>query len=36
VDIEEDTISRQGGQGVVDVHSAASGEGLDGKPYSEY
>ena len=36
VDIEEDTISRQGGQGVVDVHSAASGEGLDGKPYSDY
>jgi general secretion pathway protein G len=36
VDIEEDTISRQGGQGVVDVHSAAPGEGLDGIPYSDY
>ena len=36
VDIEEDTISRQGGQGVVDVHSAAPGEGLDGISYSDY
>jgi general secretion pathway protein G len=36
VDIEEDTISRQGGQGVVDVHSAAPGEGTDGVPYSDY
>jgi general secretion pathway protein G len=36
VDIEEDTISRQGGQGVVDVHSAASGEGTDGVAYSDY
>lgn len=36
VDIEEDTISRQGGQGVVDVHSAAPGEGLDGVPFSDY
>lgn len=36
LDIEEDTISRRGGQGVVDVHSAAPGEGLDGIPYSDY
>ena len=36
IDIAEDTISRQGGQGMVDVHSAAPGEGLDGIPYSDY
>ena len=36
VDIEEDTISRTGGQGIVDVHSNAPGEGSDGVPYSEY
>lgn len=36
IDIEEDTISRRGGQGMVDVHSAAPGEGLDGIPYSDY
>jgi general secretion pathway protein G len=35
-DIEEDTISRQGGQGVVDVHSAAAGEDSGGVPYSSY
>jgi general secretion pathway protein G len=35
-DIEEDTISRQGGQGVVDVHSAADGVGSDGQAYSDY
>jgi general secretion pathway protein G len=35
-DIEEDTISRQGGQGVVDVHSAAEGTGSDGEAYSDY
>lgn len=35
-DIEEDTISRQGGQGIVDVHSAADGEASDGQPYSNY
>jgi general secretion pathway protein G len=35
-DIEEDTISRQGGQGVVDVHSAATGEDSGGVPYSSY
>ena len=36
VDIEEDTISRTGGQGIVDVHSSASGEGSDGILYSDY
>lgn len=36
VDIDEDTVSRDGGQGVVDVHSNAPGEGSDGIPYSEY
>jgi general secretion pathway protein G len=35
-DVEEDTISRQGGQGVVDVHSAADGTGTDGEAYSDY
>ena len=35
VDIEEDTISRTGGQGIVDVHSSAAGEGSDGVPYSD-
>jgi general secretion pathway protein G len=35
-DIEEDTISRQGGQGIVDVHSAADGTGTDGEAYSDY
>ena len=32
----EDTTSRDGGQGLVNVHSNASGEGSDGKAYSEY
>lgn len=36
VDMGEDTISRDGGQGVVDVHSAAGGEGSDGVPYKDY
>ena len=36
VDMGEDTVSRDGGQGVVDVHSAAAGEGTDGTPYQEY
>jgi general secretion pathway protein G len=30
VDMGDDTISRDGGTGVVDVHSAAGGEGSDG------
>ena len=33
---DEDTISRDGGQGIVDVFSAASGAGSDGTPYSDY
>ena len=36
VDMGEDTISRDGGTGVVDVHSAAAGEGSDGVAYQEY
>ncbi|MFY9555751.1 MAG: prepilin-type N-terminal cleavage/methylation domain-containing protein [Blastocatellia bacterium] len=36
VDMGEDTISRDGGTGVVDVHSAAGGEGSDGVAYKDY
>jgi general secretion pathway protein G len=36
VEMGEDTISRDGGQGVVDVHSNARGEDSEGKAYSEY
>ena len=36
VDMGEDTISRDGGSGVVDVHSAAGGEGTDGVAYKDY
>ena len=36
VDMGEDTVSRDGGTGVVDVHSAAGGEGTDGIAYKEY
>jgi hypothetical protein len=32
----EDTVSRDGGTGVVDVHSAAGGEGSDGIAYKDY
>lgn len=32
----EDTTSRDGGQGLVNIHSNAQGEGSDGKAYSEY
>ena len=35
VDMGDDTISRDGGTGVVDVHSAAGGEGGDGA-YKDY
>jgi len=35
VDMGEDTISRDGGQGVVDVHSAAAGETTDGTPFRD-
>jgi general secretion pathway protein G len=36
VDMGEDTVSRDGGTGVVDVHSAAGGEGSDGTAYKDY
>jgi len=36
VDMGDDTVSRDGGTGVVDVHSAAAGEGSDGTAYQEY
>jgi general secretion pathway protein G len=32
----EDTVSRDGGQGMIDVRSSAGGSGSDGKAYSEY
>ena len=35
-DTGEDPYSREGGSGLVDVHSNAVGEGMDGIPYSEY
>ena len=36
VDIGDDTVSRDGGTGVVDVHTAAAGEGSDGIAYQDY
>lgn len=36
VDMGDDTVSRDGGQGMIDVHSAAGGEGSDGVPYKDY
>jgi general secretion pathway protein G len=36
VETGEDTISRDGGTGVIDVHSSASGADSEGKAYSEY
>ncbi len=36
VDMGEDTVSRDGGTGVVDVHTAAGGEGSDGVAYRDY
>jgi general secretion pathway protein G len=36
VDMGEDTISRDGGQGVIDVHSNSPGQGSDSRPYREY
>jgi general secretion pathway protein G len=36
VDIGEDTVSREGGTGVIDVHSAAAGEGDDGMAFKDY
>ena len=36
VDMGDDTVSRDGGQGVVDVHSAAGGEDGEGGAYKDY
>ena len=36
VDVGDDTVSRDGGTGVVDVHSAAAGESSDGTPYQDF
>jgi len=36
VDIGEDTVSVEGGTGVLDVHSAAGGESSDGTPYKDF
>lgn len=36
IDMGEDTLSRDGGQGMVDVHSAAGGEASDGVAYKDY
>jgi general secretion pathway protein G len=36
IETGEDTVSREGGQGMVDVRSSASSEGTDGKAYREY
>jgi general secretion pathway protein G len=36
VDMGEDTLSRDAGQGVVDVHSAAARVGTDGVSYKDY
>jgi general secretion pathway protein G len=36
VNMGDDEFSLQGGQGVLDVHSSAPGEGSDGIPYREY
>ncbi|MGA9771096.1 MAG: type II secretion system protein [Blastocatellia bacterium] len=32
----DDTVSRDGGQGLVDVHSSSQATSSDGTPYSEY
>ena len=36
LEMGDDEVSLTGGQGVVDVHSSARGEGSDGKSYREY
>ena len=36
LEMGDDDVSLTGGQGVVDVHSSARGEGSDGKSYREY
>jgi general secretion pathway protein G len=36
IDTGEDTVSRDGGSGMVDVHSAAAGEDGEGVAYKDY
>ena len=36
LEMGDDDVSLTGGQGIVDVHSSARGEGSDGKSYREY
>jgi len=36
IDTGDDPVSRDGGTGMVDVHSAAAGEGTDGVAYKDY
>src|SRR5438093_4854095 len=36
LEMGDDTVSRDGGTGLVDVHSAAGGEGTDGGAYKDY
>ena len=36
LEMGDDTVSRDGGTGMVDVHSAAGGEGTDGVAYKDY
>ena len=36
VETGEDTISLEGGQGMIDVRSKSEGTGSDGVPYSQY
>ena len=36
MEMGEDTVAREGGQGVVDVRSNAQGAGSDGRPYKDY
>ncbi|HLG15050.1 MAG TPA: prepilin-type N-terminal cleavage/methylation domain-containing protein [Blastocatellia bacterium] len=36
MEMGEDTVAREGGQGVVDVRSNAAGAGRDGKAYRDY
>ncbi len=36
VETGEDTVAREGGEGMVDVRSSAEGTGTDGRAYREY
>ena len=36
LEMGDDDVSLSGGQGIVDIHSRAIGEGSDGKRYGEY